>query len=115
MEKMMNLAPYIERSLVDNMLPPVIVPDSVSVTVLTDSTMTQQELAYVELFNAGLNNVYYAYGRDCDATTSFNAYMVPGQMLRVPVRQKVCMFSIGGTTIGRTIIRRSDTINTTAQ
>ena len=77
--------------------------------------MAQKELAYVELFNAGQNNAFYAYGRDCDNVNNFNAYMVPGQMLRVPVRQKVSMYSVGGTTIGRTVIRRVDTINTTAQ
>lgn len=101
----------IDRSLVDLMLPAVTVPDSVATTVLDDSTVStsplvRDEIAYIELFNAGANTAYFAYGRDCDNATNFNGYVVAGQAVSIALRQRVSVFSAGGTVIARSVFKR---------
>jgi len=107
---MLYISPYTERNLVDAMLPTFILGDSATKDVVTDSTYKQGDIAFIELFNAGANNAYYAYGRDCDNLRNFNGFIVPGQMLRVATRQRVSMFSVGGTTIGITVMKRVENV-----
>lgn len=64
------------------------------------------EVIVRELFNSGASNLYYAYGRTCDvASGNYLAYIVPGQMLEVPVLERVSVYAAGNTTVNRTSIR----------
>lgn len=105
-------APQLERNLVDSELVTIDVPTNVSTEVIPDSIAKSEEYSNIEIFNAGANNAYYAFGRTCDNVRNFNAYLVPGQMLEVGVRQAVNIFSVGGCTIARTALkRRTQTTN----
>ena len=103
---MIRTLSIVERNTVDKMVNPVTLAAGVAKDVIDDSENLHHEIANIELFNAGSNNAYYAFGRTCDNVNNFNAYIAPGQMLEVPVRQRVSMFSVGGTIIGVTIILR---------
>jgi hypothetical protein len=99
-------APQLERNLVDSKVIAKVVPTNVSTEVIADSIAKNEEYAYIELFNAGVNNAYYAFGRTCDTAENFNGWIVPGQMLEVVVREAVNIFSVGGTTIAITMLKR---------
>lgn len=102
----------IERSCTDLMLPPVTVPDSVATDVLNDTITAYDDYAYIEIFNAGANKAYFAYGRDCNISTSFNGYLVAGQAMTIITRQRVSVYSAGGTIIARTVLKRNDNFAT---
>lgn len=103
----------IERSCSDLMLPPITVADSTATDVLNDTTTSYEDYAYVEIFNAGNNKAYFAYGRDADATVNFNGYIAAGQAMTVITRQRISVFSVGGTVIARTVLKRNDNFSTT--
>lgn len=102
----------IERSSIDSMLPPVTIPDSVATDVLPDTTSSYGDVGYIEIFNAGANKAYFAYGRDCNNTTNFNGYIAAGQAMTVITRQRVSVFSVGGTIIALTVLKRNDNFAT---
>ena len=114
---MLRTLSIVERNTRDAKLPLVTVPAATATDVLPDTTgtyagipanpfLTASEILYIEIFNAGANKVFFAYGRDCDATTNFNGYLVAGQAMTVNTRERVSMYSVGGTTISRTVITR---------
>jgi len=99
----------LERNVLDLKLPPQVLAAATATTVIDDSIAKNGEYASIELFNAGANNAFYAYGRNC-SPQDYNAFIVPGQMLVVEVRERVSMYSVGGTTISKTILRRMDSL-----
>ena len=117
---MLRTIPILERGISDVCLPPIVVPDSKAIDVIPDTTngsvagpgtpMVNNEVAYIEIFNVGPNNAYFATNRDCDNITNFNGYIVVGQAYSVPTRQRLSVFSVGGTTIARTFLTRTPSI-----
>jgi hypothetical protein len=103
----------LEKNVFSLMIPAQVIPANTS-TLIYDPTAPIQgttiEYAAIELFNAGANNFYYAYGNTCDNKTNFCAFVVPGQMLEVGVREQISVFSVGGTTISFTILKRDDMV-----
>jgi hypothetical protein len=80
-----------------------------SVTVLPDVTASFDEFAGRYIFNAGANNVFYAIGQDCNATNSFNGYLVPGQQLDISnTCQRVSAAATAVSSIALTVLRRKD-------
>lgn len=99
----------VERNVFDAKLPPIVLVAGVRQDVLPDVTkFPGSETVYRELFNSGVNPAFYAFGRDCDNITNYNAYLAPGQMLEVATLERVSMMSIAGTTISRTSLERHD-------
>lgn len=118
---MLRTLAIVERNVYDLKLLPITVPNNVATDVLPDShqdvmgakagslgTITG-EIARIEIFNNGPNNCYYAFGRNCDNVNNFNAYLVPGQMLEINVRERVsCYCPVGTAVISRTVLSRHD-------
>lgn len=100
------VAAQLERNALDQKIVAVTVPTNVSTEVVPSTIASKEEYISIQIFNAGGNNAYYAYGRTCDTTKNFNAWLVPGQMLDVQCREAVNVFAVGGTTIAVTMIRR---------
>lgn len=90
-------------------LPPVVLVQNTAQDVLPDLTKKGPEIVIRELYNSGANAAYYRYGGTCDAN-NYNAILAAGQMLEVPVLQRVSMLctGAGGTTISITQIQRDD-------
>lgn len=97
----------ISKKDVDMSLPPVVLAPATSTDVFDSWMNKKEELVIRELFNNGANPALYRYGGTCDVT-NYNGVLVAGQMLEVPVAQRVSMYSTGGTTIARTQIKRDD-------
>lgn len=104
---MIRTVGIIERSVLDKSLPPIVLVANVAADIIADSLADEEELAGIQLYNAGVNPAYYAYGRDCSAA-NYNAILAAGQMLDVQTRQRVSMLSVAGTTIGITYLIRGD-------
>ncbi len=100
----------LEKDLYNLPTPPVALVANTPKDVLANSQTTSDEIVSIQLFNAGANPAYYAYGRDCDAVGNYNAFLAAGQMLDVQTRERVSMMSVAGTTISITIIRRRDMV-----
>lgn len=101
----------VERNIVDSGLAPVTLPATTSVIVMPDTVFEYGEIAYIEVFNAGSDMAYYCYGPICNTTSKFNGFLTPGQALTIQTRQAVSMYSPGGTTIARTVLKRDPTIS----
>lgn len=94
---------------------PVVVPANTSMKVLKD--LTDQEFAGVEfsgryLFNAGSDNMYYAFGGNADNVNNYNGWMVPGQQLDCSNHgAAVYVWSAAGGKCVPTVLRRIDYSN----
>ena len=113
---MLRTIPILERGISDAALPPITVPDSIATDVFPDTTdttagpinpLTNGEATYIEMFNVGPNNAYFAINRKCDNQNNFNGYIIVGQAYSVPTRQRISVFSVGGTKIARTFLTRT--------
>ncbi len=103
----------IEKNVFDDKLAAVVVPTNVSTEVLPDiskESIVKGEVVWREIFNAGANNAYWAYGRQCDNLSNFSGYIIPGQQLEVTTLESVNVFSVGGCTIARAQFRRMDLV-----
>ena len=98
----------VERGLIDQKLAPVAVPDKTPIDVIPDTRSLPGEIGYLEIFNAGANKAYFAFGRNCDDAANFNGWIVPGQAMAIITRERVSVYCVGGTTISRTCLTRVD-------
>lgn len=105
-----TLVSLAERNVVDLKLPPVVLAAGVAQDVLPDIMNSGVEISNREVFNAGANVAYYAYGRDCDSATNYNAILQANQMLEVSGKERLSMMSPAGTTISITVLKRDDLI-----
>jgi hypothetical protein len=99
---------------------PVIVPDSQAKVVLPDTSSTNIEYAGRYIQNVGSNDCYYAFGTDNCSPGNFNGMLAKaasvnangdgvGQQLDVSnCGQRVSVYSIGGTKIVVTVLKRND-------
>jgi len=104
----------IERTVVDTGIAAQTVPDSESTLIIPDTNSMPDDIVSIELFNAGDNKAYMAYGRAADSDKNFNAFLFPGAALNVKTRMAVYCYSPGGTQIGITVLRRNKAL-TSAQ
>ena len=97
-----------------------IVPATTSTVIIGDSNSSNIELSGRYIQNVGANPCYYAFGTDkCDAS-NFNGILAgasavdangfgPGQQLDVSnCGQQVSVWSVAGTTLSTTILKRND-------
>lgn len=89
---------------------PVTVPPSASTTVLEDIvSLKGEEISGRYIFNACADNLYYAFGQDCDNVLNWHGYMAPGQQLDCSNHgMEVNVFSLAGGVATPTILRRQD-------
>lgn len=104
---MLRIIDTVERNVVDTGIAAITVPDSQSTMVVPDTRNQPDELAYIQLFNAGDNKAYLAFGRDCDNVANFNCFLFPGASIDVKHRLAIYCYSPGGTQIGVTMLRRT--------
>lgn len=95
----------------------VVVPAATATEALpNEQGKDSGEIAYRYIQNVGANPCYYSFGLSngaggpqCDATINFHGYLAVGQQLDCSNhRQKVCVYSTGGTTLATTLMRRRD-------
>ena len=98
---------------------PIKVSANTSTDVLIDVSGIPQEYAGRYVQNVGSNIAYYSFGVKCSAT-NFNGVLAPattvdsngfgsGQQLDCSNHgAKVSVFSVGGTTVAVTLLRRND-------
>ena len=99
---------------------PKAIPANTATEVLNDSNADNIELAGRYIQNIGANDCYYSFGTDNCSAGNFNGILAKaasvdvngfgaGQQLDVSnCGQRVSVFSVGGTTIVSTIIKRND-------
>ena len=110
----------VEKGIVSTINAPFVLGAGVSKIVLPDvSSFVGAEFAGRYIQNVGANSVYYALGHDCDAK-NFNGILGPSGTLDAngfgPGQQfdasncgcSVSVFSVSGTTIAITLLRRND-------
>jgi len=82
----------------------VVVPDLTSSLLGANNS---HETAAITIQNTGTaNDVYYAFGQDCDNVTNFHGLLQAGVMLNCPTTQQVSVFTATGTTIAVCILKR---------
>jgi hypothetical protein len=109
----------VERNTICVPTIPVTIPAVTSTKVLNDVSADQVEYSGRYIQNVGANACYYAIGHNCDPT-NFNGVLFgasatdangfgPGQQLDVSnVAGAIYVYSVSGTTIATTLIRRND-------
>ena len=108
---MLRTIDTVERNIVDTGIAAITVPDSQSTLVVPNSQNDPSEVAYIQLFNAGGNKAYISYGRAADNLSNFNFFLFPGSSVDIKHRIDVYCFSVGGTQISVTILRRVQSIS----
>lgn len=100
----------IDKSVTTLPASPVVVAAGVSQLALTDMSQGRDEIVGRELYNVGTNPCYYCYGLTCDNVTTWNGVIAVGQMLSTETCGPVAVFSVGGCTLGVTVLRRADLV-----
>lgn len=115
----LRVANTVERNVVCQPLPLVVLAATVAQDVLPSVVKEIGEWAGRYVQNVGANDAYYAFGHDCDPT-NFNGVLMKasnvdangygsGQQLDVSnCAQRVSMYSVSGTTIAVTVLKRND-------
>lgn len=112
---------YSERN-VDIDAPNIVVANANTATLVLPNEYGRGEIAQRTIQNVGANRAYYSWGMYektgaggtvtspvCDNLTLFHGYMEPGQQLDCSIhRHCVSVFSVGGTSISTTVVRRTD-------
>jgi|ERR1019366_2765810 hypothetical protein len=100
--------------------PPLVIVANTATVVISDSNKDNVELAGRYIQNVGANNCYYAFGTNNCSKGNFNGILAgapavdangfgAGQQLDVSnCGQQVSVFSVVGTTISFTILKRND-------
>jgi hypothetical protein len=84
-------------------------PPAGTTDVLADNTNDKSEYAQRMIQNVGANPCYYNFGADCDATNNFCGILSPLQQLDCSIDlERVSVYSVLGTTIAITLLRRVD-------
>ena len=109
---MIGFSESVGKNVTDSMLPAVVLQAGVAKDVISESiTNSSDEIVSIAIFNASVaNNVYFAYGMDCDNVNNFKGYLTPGEMLNVPTRQRVSCFCAGAGLIARTVLKRNQAL-----
>lgn len=112
---------YSERN-VDIDAPNIVAAAANTATLVLPNEYGRGEIAQRTIQNVGANRAYYSWGMYqapaapggpirpvCDNLTLFHGYMEPGQQLDCSIhRHCVSVFSVGGTSISTTVVRRTD-------
>ena len=111
---------YSERN-VDIDAPNIVAAAANTATLVLPNEYGRGEIAQRTIQNVGANRAYYSWGMYqktgvdgvitpvCDNLTLFDGYMEPGQQLDCAIhRHCVSVFSVGGTSISTTVVRRTD-------
>ena len=110
----------VEKGAIANQLgSPVTVANSVSVDILADISKMHTELVGRYIQNVGANDLYFAIGQDCSpvsfhgmlaasANLNANGHGAGQQFDASNVSGKISVYSIGGTIVSATIIKRED-------
>ena len=96
-----------------------VIPAGTAVDVLADLSKVNGEYAGRYIQNVGANDCYYNFGVNCDpthfngilskpSTVDANGYGSGQQFDASNCPQKVSVYSVGGTTISMTILKRND-------
>lgn len=104
-----------ENNLYADAATPVTVPAATATDVLPDEVgKVTGEIAYRYIQNVGVNPLYYAIGQDC-STINYNGILAPdvtngqgGQLDCSNHRMRISVYSVGGTIVAKTIIRRNN-------
>jgi len=108
----------VEKDTVCESILPIVVADSKATDVLGNIVKLGEWLGrYIQ--NVGANDCYYAIGHDCDPT-NFNGILSKSNSLNANghgagqqfdasnTGQRISVYSVGGTTISITSIKRND-------
>lgn len=99
-----------ERNAFPNGANPTQVPAGQNTEVIPDQTieprLTEISGRYVQ--NTGANALYYAIGQEASPDNHHGVLVQYGQLDCSSHRQKVCVYSTGGTTVATLIIYRND-------
>lgn len=107
----------VEKNVVLVPTNPIVVNANASTDVLSAIVGTTGEYAGRYIQNVGANDCFYTFGHDCDGTNysgilaanSTNAVDKAGQQLDASnCGQRVSVYSVGGTKIAVTILKRND-------
>jgi len=107
---------YAERNTQIDPPSVVNVPATTATQVLpADSQRGEVAARYIQ--NTGTNPLYYSFGITnaaggpaCDNLLQYHGYLPAGSQLDCSAHRKiVCVFSVLGTTVSTTVIRRNDT------
>jgi len=100
--------------------PPIAIPATTSTIVLQDTNALNIEFSARYIQNVGANDCYYAFGtNNCDPTNfngilskapsvDANGFGAGAQLDVSNCGQQVSIYSVGGTNIAVTIIKRND-------
>lgn len=107
----------VEKNVVLEPHNPIVVATNTSTTVLESTRTSGVEYAARYIQNVGANDCFYTFGHDCDPT-NYSGILAAnpaggvdkaGQQLDVSnCGQHVSVYSIGGTKIAVTVLKRND-------
>ena len=109
----------VEKNVVNVPFPPVVLAANVAKDVLADISTINGEFAGRYIQNVGQGIVYYAIGHTCDVS-NFNGILAgapsvdangfgAGQQIDISnVGQKISCFSVAGSTVAITLLKRND-------
>ncbi len=115
----LRVANTVEKNIISVPFPPKVIAATTSINVLPSIVGTRDELAGRYIQNVGANACYYAIGHECDAT-NFNGVLAGGgtadangfcsgmQFDASNCAQGIWVYSVSGTTIAVTILKRND-------
>jgi hypothetical protein len=115
----LRVANSVEKNVVSVPIKPIVVPTTTATDVLDSIIGHRAEYAGRYIQNVGANACYYAIGHDCDPT-NFNGILSQGaevdangfasgmQFDASNNGQRVSVYSVGGTTISVTLLKRND-------
>lgn len=105
----MRVSNSVERDVFPDPCLVIAVPANTNTEVLKELRRTRGEWAGRYIQNVGANPCFYAFGQDCDGATNYHGILAASQQLDCsnhPASVKV--FSVAGTTIATTTLRRND-------
>lgn len=116
---MLRIINAVDKSVVLVPFVPVVVNDSVSTPVVASFAGQRGEIAGIFIQNVGANDCYYSFSHECDPTnfcgmlskapyTNTNGHGSGQQLDASNCGQNISVYSIGGTTISLTIMKRND-------
>ncbi len=115
---MVRVASVVERNTTVD-APNVIVVAAATATLIFPPCLTRTEYVARYIQNVGANRAYYSFGTYgatvndpvCDNVAAFHGYLDAGQQLDCSAHASVvCVYSVAGTTISTTSIRRNSMV-----
>lgn len=104
---MLRVIDTIDKRLVNVPVPAVTVPDSASTLLVDQSALNRDaEWVYIEVQNVGANDLYINLDAGCDGNLNIVALIPTKQMYTLRVPCKCYGYSVGGTKVAITAIRR---------